>query len=119
MLDLMKKTLLAGVGLVAVSREKAQKIVEPLVKKGQLSEEQGKRLLNELVKKSEQTRKGLEKTIDGVVRKTLSKMEIPTKQDYLNLSRRIDKLGKKVKTKTKAKHKTSVKRSLTQKRTTR
>jgi polyhydroxyalkanoate synthesis regulator phasin len=118
MSDLMKKMLLASVGLVAVSKEKAQKIIEPLVKKGQLSENQGRRLLDQLVKKSEQARKGLEKTIDRIARKTLSRMDIPTKQDYLDLSCRIDKLEKKGKTKARAKRKTSVKPSVTKKQTT-
>lgn len=113
MLELIRKTLLAGAGLVAMSREKAQRIIEPLVKKGQLSEKEGKKFLNELVKKSGQARKSLEKMTDGIVRKTLSKMDIPTKQDYVKLSRRIEKLEKKGKVKPKAKSKGRVKRSVT------
>jgi len=116
MLELIRKTLLAGVGLVAISREKAQRIIEPLVKKGQLSEKEGKKILNELVRKTEQVRKSLEKTTDGIVRKTLSKMDIPTKQDYVKLSRRIEKLEKEGKLKPKAKSKSRVKRSVTKSR---
>ena len=115
MLELIRKTLLTGVGLVVISKEKAQKVIEPLVKKRQLSKKEGKKFVNELVKKSEQARKSLEKMTDGIVRKTLSKMDIPTKEDYLKLSRRIGKLEKKRKTKPKAKSKSHVKRSATKK----
>ena len=115
MLELMRKILLAGVGLVALSTEKAHRIIEPLVKKGQLSKKEGKKFVNELVKKSGQARNSLEKMIDAIVTKTLSKMDIPTKQDYVKLSRRIEKLEKKGKVKPKAKTKSRVKRSVKKK----
>jgi len=115
MLELIRKTLLAGLGLVVLTTEKAQRIIEPLIKKRQLSKSEGKKFVNELVKKSAQAREGLEKMIDRIVTKALSKMDIPRKQDYVKLSRRIEKLEKKGKVKPKAKTKRRVKRSVTKK----
>jgi len=101
MMDLIKKTLFIGMGLVSMTKQKAEAIVKPLVKKGELSEKEGREFSNELLKKSEEARKVLEKMIDEFVKRTLSKMNIPTKDDYLKLSRRIEKLEKKSKAKPK------------------
>lgn len=101
MMDLIKKILFAGMGLASMTKQKAEAIVKPLVKKGEFSEKEGRKFSSELLKKSQGARKGLEKMIDGLVKRTLSKMNIPTKDDYLNLSQRIEKLEKKSKAKPK------------------
>jgi polyhydroxyalkanoate synthesis regulator phasin len=115
MFEVIRKTLLTGLGLAAISKEKAEKIVEPLVKKGHLSDREGKKFLDELIKKSEQARKALEKTVDGIVQKTLSKFDIPTKRDYETLLGRIERLEKEGKAKTKVKRKSRTKRSVAKK----
>lgn len=101
MMDLIKRTLFIGMGLVSMTKQKAEAIVKPLVKKGELSEKEGRQFSSELLKKSEEARKGLERMIDGFVKRTLSKMNITTKDDYLKLSRRIEKLEKRSKVKPK------------------
>lgn len=46
--DGIKKILLAGIGAVAITGEKSQKVIDDLVKKGELTVEQGKALNKEL-----------------------------------------------------------------------
>lgn len=46
--EMMKKVLLAGIGAVAATAEGAQKLVEEMVKKGEVTLEQGKALNEEL-----------------------------------------------------------------------
>ncbi len=54
--DILKKTLLAGVGAAAVAVEKSSEIVDSLVQKGELTVEQGKALEQELRYKKEVAR---------------------------------------------------------------
>jgi len=49
----LKKIVLAGIGAIALTAEKAQELVEMLVKKGELTVEQGK-ILNEELKRKRQ-----------------------------------------------------------------
>ena len=44
----LKKVLLAGIGAVATTAEKAQEVVDTLIKKGEITVEQGKVLNEEL-----------------------------------------------------------------------
>jgi polyhydroxyalkanoate synthesis regulator phasin len=55
MQDWMKKMMLFGVGLAALTREKTEEFVKELVKKGELSEKEGKQLINDLVEKSKRS----------------------------------------------------------------
>jgi polyhydroxyalkanoate synthesis regulator phasin len=89
MFDLIKKTMLTGVGLAAMTREKAEELAKELIKKGELSEKEGKELVDDLLKKSEQAKKDLEKKMKDMVKKALKKMDVATKKDIARLEKKI------------------------------
>jgi len=60
MLELIKKTVLSGVGL---TRDKIEELAKDLTEKGEMSEKEGKELVEELVKKSERAGKDLESKV--------------------------------------------------------
>jgi polyhydroxyalkanoate synthesis regulator phasin len=60
MFDIIKKTMLTGVGLAAMTKDKVEELAKELAEKGKLSEKEGRDLVDELLKKSEQARKDLE-----------------------------------------------------------
>jgi polyhydroxyalkanoate synthesis regulator phasin len=61
MIDLIKKTLLAGVGLAAMTKDKVEELAEELTEEGELSEKEAKELLNDLLKRSKRAKKDLNK----------------------------------------------------------
>ena len=95
MFELIKKTMLAGVGLAAVTKDKVEELARELTEKGEMSEKEGKELIDELLKKSEQARKDLETKMEDTVRKVLEKMAVATKKDIDSLSERIKNLEQK------------------------
>jgi len=99
MFDLIKKTMLTGVGLAAMTKDKVEELAKELSKKGKLSEKEGKDLLNELSKKSKQARKDLEKKVGDIVRKVLKKMDVATKEDIARLEKKIKHLEQEKTTK--------------------
>lgn len=95
MFELIKKAMLAGVGLAAVTKDKVEELARELTEKGEMSEKEGKELIDELLKKSEQARKDLETKVEDTVRKVLEKMAVATKEDIDSLSKRINNLEQK------------------------
>ena len=95
MFELIKKTMLAGVGLAAVTKDKVEELARELTEKGEMSEKEGKELIDELLKKSEQARKDLETKVEDTVRKVLEKMAVATKGDIDSLLERIKNLEQK------------------------
>jgi polyhydroxyalkanoate synthesis regulator phasin len=91
MLEYLRKIGLLGIGIAALTKEKAEDIVNEFVEKGELSSEEGKELVKDLLKKSEEQRKDLAKKIDSEVKKALKGL-IVSKSDIERLERRIEKL---------------------------
>jgi poly(hydroxyalkanoate) granule-associated protein len=94
MFDLIKKTMLAGVGLAAMTREKIEKTIDELVKKGKLSEKEGKEIVEELIEKSKTTKKDLEKKTEKIITKSLKRLNIPTRDELTEIKKRIERLEK-------------------------
>ncbi len=92
MKDFVRKTLLSGIGVMTLAKEKIEAAVGELVEKGEMSEREGRDLLEELKHRSEETRKHLEEKIDTQVRKVIDKMGLAKKDDLDRLAARIEQL---------------------------
>ncbi|MEA2039016.1 MAG: polyhydroxyalkanoate synthesis regulator [Thermodesulfobacteriota bacterium] len=94
MIDLIKKGFLAGLGLAAMTRDKAEELVKVAMEKGEISEKEGKDLVDKLLKRSEEARKDLETKVEGIVHKALEKMNVATKDDISEIKEKIKNLEK-------------------------
>lgn len=92
MKDLLKKGLALGLGLAVASKEQIEKVVDELVKKGEVSAAESKELVEELVKKGEQEQEELKNKVRAYLKEFLSELDVPTKSDLKSLESRIEKL---------------------------
>lgn len=95
MLDLIKKTMLTGLGLAVVTKERIEELSAELVKKGELSEKQGREFVDEMMKKSEQAQADFERRLEESVRAVVEKLNLATKEDIESLHKRLDALAHK------------------------
>ena len=95
MFDIIKKAMLTGVGLAAMTRDKIEEMAKELTEKGEMTEKEGRELVDELVKKSEKAKKDLETKMEGIVEKVLGKMNLATKEDIRKIEKRLKRLEKK------------------------
>ncbi len=91
MLDLVHKILYTGIGLAALTEEKAKEIVAELEQKGEVSSEQGKKLAQELIEKAKRQSKELRETISEEVNKLAGKFKWVTRQELEEMKQRLDK----------------------------
>jgi len=96
MFDLIRKTILAGVGFAAVTKDKAEQLVKEYIEKGEITEKEGKELVDDLIKKSEQARTDFETKLEDTIRKVLKKMNIATREDVSALDDRIKSMEQKL-----------------------
>ncbi|MCK5509194.1 MAG: hypothetical protein KAI50_11835 [Desulfobacterales bacterium] len=99
MFDIIKKVMLTGVGLAAMTKDKVEELAGDLAKKGKLSEKEGKKLVDDLLKKSEKAKDDLEKDIERVVKNTMKKMNLAGAEDLSNLTKQVKKLEQALKEK--------------------
>ncbi len=92
MIDLVKKTLLTGVGVAALTKEKIEEVARDFVEKGKLSEQEGKALVEDLVTRSDESRAELQRQIEAKVNVVLEKMDLARKSDLDALKAEIQEL---------------------------
>ena len=94
MIELLDKAFNLGLGAVIMTKEKAEKMVNELIKKGELRQEEAKKMVQELVSRGEQNRRELRDEIRTAVRETLSEMNVVFKSDIDQLEGEIELLRK-------------------------
>ena len=93
--DLVNRVLLAGLGLAALTQEKAKRLVEQFLAIEGVGKGETAAFVEELVKRGKETQKkmtGLVKKEVGVI---LSKVDFASKKDIAQLEKRIRKLEAK------------------------
>ena len=94
MIDLMKKTILSGVGLALKTKEELEDFAKEMEKKFNLSEADGKKFLTDLKKRYSESQEKLESKVESMVRDILKKMDIVTTEDLKGLKKEIRDLKK-------------------------
>jgi len=95
MFEELKKSIEKGLEYAFMTSDKLAKAAKDLAKENNLTKEEAKKLLDVLVKRSEETKKTLEDNFQELVKTTLRKMNIPTKEEIKKLEDRIKKLEAK------------------------
>ncbi len=92
----LKNLFNLGLGTLITTKEKAEEVVDELIKKGEVGQEEGKELVDELIKKGEKTKKELEKQIKKITEEVLEKVNIGTRKEIEELKAEIKQLKKKI-----------------------
>ncbi|MEJ2661032.1 MAG: hypothetical protein P8Z73_09965 [Desulfobacteraceae bacterium] len=92
MFDLMKKGMLAGIGLALKTWDEVEKMVQEVQEKGEMSEAEGRKFLDEVQKRYEEAQGKLEKRVEQTVKEFLKKTQIVTSDELKELKKEIREL---------------------------
>ena len=92
MIDLVKKAMLTGIGMVSLTKEKIDEVARDFVEKGRMSEQEGKKLVSELMEKSEESKEELKKQIETMINSAMEKMDIASKSDMDEVKRELSEI---------------------------
>ena len=96
MFDLIKKTLLTGVGLAVMTKDKVEELGKEFASQAKLSELEGKEFVDHLLKQSETARKDFESRINSAVQKAVSGLNLASKDEVAKLSAKVEELAAKL-----------------------
>ncbi|ASA24584.1 phasin family protein [Paenibacillus donghaensis] len=96
MSDLFKKAISLGVGLTIVSKEKVEKVVEELVKRGELAPSESKALVDRLVERGEEERGILKTAVQEQVQRVLKELKVPQHSEIAALEAKVAELEARV-----------------------
>jgi len=94
MFEALDKMLLAGLGAISMSQEKAEKIFDEYVSRGKLEKESRSGFIKAMMDAAEKNRTEFEKLVSKQVQETMENLDLPTSKDIKRLEKKIDKLIK-------------------------
>jgi poly(hydroxyalkanoate) granule-associated protein len=93
MSDLIKKMLLAGVGALALTKEKVEVIVDDLVKRGEVAQKDKSSLLNEMLNSVEKGKQEIREFVHKEMEKIIQSLDIPTRSEFEALKKQVKTLA--------------------------
>lgn len=96
MLELLRKLMLAGLGTLDLTEEKARAIFEDLVRRGELSDTEARELTSGWVKRAKEQRAKLQQQIDEAIRAAFGRLDVASRGDVKLLAERVAELERKV-----------------------
>lgn len=88
--------LLMSLGMLSLTREKAEAIAKELVDRGETRREDAHELVDRLMERGEEERKALSKLVRDETKSVLKELDLATRGDVASLSKKIDALAKKL-----------------------
>jgi polyhydroxyalkanoate synthesis regulator phasin len=94
--DLIKKTMLAGVGLALKTWDEVEDLAKELVDKGKMTEKDGNKFVKDLQKRYEETQKKLEARVEKTVKDFLKKANVVTSDELKAVKKEVRELKKMI-----------------------
>jgi len=95
MFETLDKMMLAGLGAISMTRERAEEIFDEYVSRGKLEKDSRTGFVKAIMDAADKNRAELEKLIAKQVRETIEHLNLPTRDDLQRLEQKIDKLSSK------------------------
>ena len=92
--DLIKKTLLAGVGLALKTWDEVEDFTKEMVEKGKMGEKEGNKFLKEWQNRYDDTQKRLEARVEKTVKEIMKKANVVTSDELKSVKKEIRELKK-------------------------
>jgi polyhydroxyalkanoate synthesis regulator phasin len=94
MLEILKKTYLAGAGLAAKTWDEVESLSKEVIEKAKMSEKEGAKFIKDMKKRYDDTQKKTGTYVEKIVKDILKKMDIATAADIKALKKEIRELKK-------------------------
>jgi len=95
-MDVIRKAMLLGLGLFSLTKEKAEELVDDLIKRGEVTKEERFKIVDKLLKEAEKQEEELFGKISETVQKVITDLGLPTKKDLDEISKRLEEIEKRI-----------------------
>jgi polyhydroxyalkanoate synthesis regulator phasin len=95
-MDIIRKTMLLGLGLFTLTKDKAEGVVDDLVKRGEVASEDKYKAVDSLLKEAEKQQEELNRKLTGSVHKVVADLGLPTKKDFDEVLKALKSIEEKL-----------------------
>jgi polyhydroxyalkanoate synthesis regulator phasin len=94
MFDLVRKSMLAGVGLALKAWDEVEDLAKEVAEQSKMTEKEGRKFIDELQDRYEEAQRKLEERVEKSVRDLLKKADVVTQDELKGLKKEIRDLKK-------------------------
>ncbi len=95
-MDIIKKAMLLGLGVLSLTKEKAEELVDDLIKRGEVTREERFKVVDKLLKEAEKQEEELFGKISETVQKVITDLGLPTKKELDEISKKLEEIEKRI-----------------------
>jgi polyhydroxyalkanoate synthesis regulator phasin len=95
-MDIIRKTVMLGLGLLTLSKEKAEGVVDDLIKRGEVASEDKFKAVDSLLKEAEKQEEELSRKMTGSIHKVVADLGLPTKKDMDEVLKALKSIEEKL-----------------------
>ena len=96
MLNLIKKSMLTGIGLALIAKDEVEELAKELINKSKMSEKEGVKFIEDLQKKYDEAQNRLEERVQQATKEFLKKADVVTGDELRGLKKEIRELKKAI-----------------------
>lgn len=89
MFETLDKMMLAGLGALSMSRERAEQMFDDYVSRGRAERDGRSGFVKEVMDSADRTRRELERLVSDQVRQTMKSLQVATQEDVLRVEREM------------------------------
>lgn len=94
MLNIIKKSMLTGIGLALIAKDEVEELAKELINKSKMTEKEGSKFIEELQNKYDETQNRLEERVQKTAKEFLKKADVVTGDELRGLKKEIRELKK-------------------------
>jgi polyhydroxyalkanoate synthesis regulator phasin len=94
MFELVRKSMLAGVGLALKAWDEVEDLAKEVVEQSKMTENEGRKFIDEIQHRYEDAQKKLEERVEKSVKEMLKKADVVTQDDLKGIKKEIRDLKK-------------------------
>jgi polyhydroxyalkanoate synthesis regulator phasin len=95
MFETMNKLMLAGLGALSMTRERAEKIFDEYVQRGEAARADREGFVRDLLDSAKKAREDLEGIVRRQMRQAVEELHLATREDLARLEMKLDELLKR------------------------
>ncbi|MCE5277876.1 MAG: phasin family protein [Planctomycetaceae bacterium] len=93
MLESVEKLMAAGLGMLSMTREKAEEVFDDLVRRGEAAKSSREGFVNTMVNAADDARRDLSTMVQRQVDAAAERLDLATRKDLARIERKIDQLN--------------------------
>jgi polyhydroxyalkanoate synthesis regulator phasin len=95
-MEIIRKAMLFGIGVISLTKDKAEEVVDDLIRRGEVASGDRFRAIETLLKEADRQQEEFTRKIAGSIQKVVTEMGLPTRRELDEISAQLREIDSKL-----------------------